>query len=273
MDEPLIVSILQLEASHSKEEAMERIERLARQATGDLIVIPEYSMFDPTGLRAEEAYQVSEPVDGGWVGFLRDVARGNDACVVGTLFERGPSGKPYNSLILLDRNGDTLYVYRKTHLFDALGYCESCVFEKGGRLPEPVKACGATLGFAICFEIRYPELFRLQALSGAEVFVVPSAWYKGPGKEEMYRFLAQARAHENVSYLVGAVLAGGRFTGRSLIVDPYGIVTADAGFDEGVVEAILLPERLEQARRKLPLLELRREDLYSLEGRKGKHAV
>ena len=266
MREPLIVNVIQLQARRSKKDSLEAVKSLVRRSTGELIVLPEYAMFDPTGVDADTIYYESETLDGVWIGTLRDLAVELGSCIIGSLFERSPQPpRVYNTIVFIDKNGSIRRVYRKTHLFDALGYRESSFTLPGSEAPEPLDFCGLRLGYAICFEIRYPELFRLQALRGAEAFVVPSAWYMGHGKEESYRFLAQARAHENTAYLIGSVLFGERFTGRSLVVDPYGVVIAEAGFGERIVEAILDPAVLEEARRRLPLLELRRNDLYNID--------
>ena len=268
--ERILVSVLQLEAAPDKDTMKRRIEKMIKRARGDLIVLPEYAMLDPTDLGPEELYAASEPVEGSWVSALRKTAKEKGSCIVGTLFEPSPQPpKVYNTIVMINEAGEMVGVYRKTHLFDVLGYRESDKMLPGPSLPSPARLCGAMIGVSVCFELRYPELFRLQAEQGAEVFVVPSAWYRGPGKEEAYRFLAQARAHENVSYLVGAVLYGERFTGRSLIVNPYGIVVADAGFGARILEAELDPGVLELARRAMPLLDLRRRDLYMLHARGG----
>jgi len=252
------VGIVQLEVRGSKEENLEALLRLASRLEADIIAFPEYSMFDPTGMSAEEVLRGAETLDGPWVGALRRLAREKGSCVVGSLYEQGP-GKPYNTLVAIDGQGEIVGVYRKTHLFDALGYRESDVFEPGDKIFEPVELCGARVGLAVCFELRFPEIFRAQTLMGAEVFIVPSAWYRGPGKEEQYRFLAQARAHENTVWLAAPILYGSNFTGRSLIVDPLGIVRAEAGFGEKTLTALLDAGTLEQARRLLPLIEIHRE--------------
>ncbi|MCE4624301.1 MAG: carbon-nitrogen hydrolase family protein [Desulfurococcales archaeon] len=265
MDEELVVSVLQMSASRTKAEALEKLKKLVSEARGDIIVMPEYAMVDPTDLDPETLYKTSETLDGSWVNTLRNVAREKGSCVIGTLFEKSPEPpRVYNTAVLIDPNGDVISVYRKTHLFDILGYRESEKILAGEELFEPVELCGARVGLAICFEIRYPELFRLQAEKGVDVFFIPSAWYTGHLKEETYRVLAQARAHENVSYVIGAILYGERFTGRSLVVDPYGVVVAEAGIGEKVLEAVLDGRVLMEARSKLPLLELRRRDLYGL---------
>ncbi len=260
------ISILQVKASKSKRESLESLLKLASKATGDILVLPEYALIDPTDIPARELYKHSESLEGGWVATLRNIAREKQSCIIGTLFERSPKPpRVYNTVLALDRQGNIVGLYRKTHLFDALGYKESEKMIPGSSIFEPIELCGAKIGLAVCFELRYPELFRIQALKGVEVFIVPSAWYRGPVKEETYRFLARARAHENVAFLVGAVIAGDRFTGRSIVVDPYGIIRAQAGFGEELLEYDIDLSILEKARKDLPLLELRRTDLYRLE--------
>ncbi len=259
-----IIGLIQLNARLDKAESLKAVRRLAtRIPDNSIIAIPEYAMYDPTGVKAEELNRVAETLEGSWVKGLSEIARSKGSCVIGTLIERNSNGKPYNTAVILDERGEVIASYRKTHLFDALGYRESDVFTPGERLFTPVKACGLRIGLAICFEIRFPEILRYQALKGADLVVIPSAWYTGHGKEEQYRFLAQARAHENTIWIAAPILYGSRFTGRSMVVDPLGVVTAEAGYGEKVLQARVDTREVERAREILPLLGLRRTDLYS----------
>ncbi len=267
--------LLQLTPRDSKEEQLHAIEALASRARpGSIIAVPEYAMLDPTGRDPGEVARAAEDLDGPWLSRLRGLARRLESCLVATMFERGPRGKPYNTVVLVDERGEVAGVYRKNLLFDALGYRESDYFEPGPEPPRPVDLCGLRIGVAVCFEIRFPELFRAQALDGAEAFIVPSAWYTGPGKEEQYRFLAQARAHENTAWLAAPIMYGAHFTGRSLVVNPYGVVVADTGHGERVLEYEVDPGLAREARERLPLLEaLRRRGLDSIyEGLRGRGA-
>ena len=257
------VHLVQLGARRSKEESATAVEKLLSTIEGPgLAVLPEYSMFDPTGLDPRVVAGAAEPLEGPWLSRVRRIARDRGLCVVVGVFESGPRGKPYNTVVAIDERGEVVGFRRKYFLFDALGYRESSVFEPGG---DPwaglVELCGATIGLAVCFELRFPEVFRAHALRGAEVFIVPSAWYRGPGKEEQYRFLAQARAHENTSWLLAPILYGDNFTGRSMIVNPYGIAEVDAGHGERVVSHTISREAVEEARRRLPLLSILSERL------------
>jgi Predicted amidohydrolase len=258
------VALVQFESRRSKVESLEVIRGLVEGYGGspDLIVLPEYSMFDPTGVDARVIYGEAEDLRGEWVGFFSDLASTRNSCVVATLFERSRDPpKVYNTVVVLGRGGDVLGVYRKTHLFDILGYRESSFIAPGDSIFKPVDACGVKLGVAVCFELRYPEVFRVQALRGAEVVVVPAGWYRGPLKEETLRVLAQSRSHENVIYTVVAALYGDNFTGRSMVVDPFGVVVVDGGVGEKVVEATIDTSLVYKARERMPLLKLGRWDM------------
>lgn len=257
------LTLIQLRARRDKQESLNNLRKLIEKAPGGgIIAIPEYSMFDPTGLSAGVINQNAESLEGPWISMLREQAREKGSCIVATFFEKNKGGKAYNSIALINEEGEIVATYRKTHLFDALGYKESDVFARGERLFEPVEFCGVKIGLAICFEIRFPEIFRYQVTRGAELIVIPSAWYTGPGKEEQYRFLAQTRAHENTVWIAAPILYGDYFTGRSIVVHPLGVVVSDAGYGEKMVTVEVDLGELGPVREKLPLLKLRRPELY-----------
>ena len=262
----LRLGILQLAASASKEEAIEGLRAFSRRIReADLLIMPEYAMVDPTDMPPEKLWEQAEDLGepGPWLREVERLAREHGACVVATVFRRSPEPpRVLNTSLVMDREGRVLGSYDKTHLFDVLGYRESAKIYPGSRLFTPVEACGARLGLAICFEVRYPEIFRAQALQGAELVMVPSAWYTGPLKEESMRFLVQARAHENTVFVAVAILSGARFTGRSLVVDPMGFTLLDAGPEPTYVEIEVDLDRIREVRKILPLLELRRPQLY-----------
>ncbi|NOZ30379.1 MAG: carbon-nitrogen hydrolase family protein [Crenarchaeota archaeon] len=261
--EKVKLTLIQLRARKDKEESLRTLKKLIEKAPdGGIIAIPEYSMFDPTGLSAEVINRNAESLEGPWLTMLREQARRKGSCIVATFFEKNQGGKAYNSIALISDEGEIAATYRKTHLFDALGYRESDVFARGEKLFEPVNFCGVKIGIAICFEIRFPEIFRYQVTRGAELIVIPSAWYTGPGKEEQYRFLAQTRAHENTVWIAAPILYGDYFTGRSIVVNPMGVVVSDAGYGEKTVTVDVDLGELGPVREKLPLLELRRPELY-----------
>lgn len=260
----LRVAVAQFGASRTKAQSAERLLRLLDSYSGrpDVLILPEYSMLDPTGLSPESIWQEAEDLDGPWIRELSSVATSLGSCLIATLFERSPRPPlSYNAAVVIGRRGEALGVYRKVQLFDALGYKESSAIAAGESLFKPVEACGARLGLAICFELRYPEIFRAQALLGAELIAVPAAWYKGPLKEEALRTLAQARAQENGVFVAVASQYGENFVGRSMIVDPFGVVIAEAGIGEKIVETEIELEDSRRAKERVPVLELGRWDL------------
>ena len=261
----LNVALVQHGAAENYAKSLERARKLASRVPGevDLIVFPEYSMFDPTGLEASSIKREASRGLEEWIRFYQGLAVEYSAYVVGHIFEpvEGEE-RVYNTVVVYSPSGEPVSRYSKTHLFDAYGYRESGFTAPGDRLSDVVDLKGFRVGLAICFEIRYPEIFRMHALRGADLVIVPAAWYRGPLKEETLAFLARTRAHENTIYVVVAVNYNRNFTGRSMIIDPYGVVRVDAGIGNHVAVGRLERELLAEARRTLPLLELRRPRLY-----------
>ncbi|ABM81482.1 carbon-nitrogen hydrolase family protein [Hyperthermus butylicus] len=266
----LTIALLQFGATHSKEESLERIRKLISRyerivSEADLLLVPEYSMADPTGQPPEAIAAIAEPLEGPWIGFFARLAREYSVHVVATLYEKSKAGgKPYNTAALIAPTGELLAVYRKIHLFDAYGYRESDYFMPGAEPAKLATIKGFRIALAVCFDLRFPELFRTYALQGAELVAVPAAWYRGPAKEDQLRIIAAARAHENTMYIAVASQYNSNFTGRSLVADPYGLVLLDAGRGEKIVQIEVDRESLEEARRQLPLLKLRRPHAYKL---------
>lgn len=271
MGSVLRVGIAQVASHGGKPVTLSFIRRLLQSSKveANIIVFPEYIMADPTGVDRWRIYSVSEELDGRWVGFFAELAREYGAHVLTTLFERGEGDRAFNTSVIVSPKGEVKAVYRKVHLFDALGYRESKVLAPGSSA-SPVFAIGsARAAMAVCFDLRFPELFRRYALEGAELVLVPSAWYRGPYKEEMLRFLAQARAHENTYYVVVASNPGERFVARSMLVDPLGLVRADAGLGEKYVEVEVDLDYVREVREHLPVLRLRRPEVYGSLGSVG----
>jgi len=222
-------------------------------------------MFVPDGLSPEEVYALSEGLDGPFLQELSRFAEEFSTYVLAPILERSEKPpKVYNTSVLLSPSGAVVTTYRKLHLMDALGVRESTYVVPGDRPSPVVEVAGARVAIAVCFDLRFPELFRLYALAGAELVAVPAAWYRGPLKEEVLHALARARAIENTVYVAVANQYSDRFTGRSAAVDPLGVVAVDLGIGERYAEVSLDLNYLEEVRRQLPLLSLRREDVYEL---------
>ncbi len=261
MSEVLRIGILQLEGTASKEENLSKIWRVLSGARADLIVLPEYSMAPLPLLNKEELTKVAEPLNGTFVKGLASIARDRGTSIIAGIYEKVGDGV-YNTAVIISSDGELVASYRKVHLYDAYGARESDYFLKGGEPPPVVDIEGWRVSVAICFDLRFPELFRTAALRGTELFAVPAAWFRGDGKEEILHALAKVRAHENVAWLALAVQYGPHFTGRSALIHPMGYVALDLGYGEKYVETEISKEELGKAREVLPLMKLRRPETY-----------
>jgi predicted amidohydrolase len=173
--------------------------------------------------------------------------------------------------VLFGPNGDILASYRKIHLFDIDLTGNVSANESESILPgdELVTAVvdGHKAGLSICYDLRFPELYRLLALRGAEILFVPAAFTMYTGKDHWHTLL-KARAIENQAYVIAPGQVGAhepndsRCYGHSLVVDPWGVVLADAPNKEGIVTAELDFEELHKIRRQLPSLANRRPSAY-----------
>lgn len=268
MTKNITIGIVQLEAGINKHDNIAKVRKLIdskRNMNADIIVLPEYFMRPIDGLKPEELYSIAENLDGPFINNIVEIANEYFTNIIATLFEKTNNPpKVYNTVVLVKPSGTILAVYRKIHLFDAYGHRESDYMLPGDKLSEIVEIKGTRIAFTVCFDIRFPELYRTYALRGVEIIISPSAWYKGPMKEETLRFLAQSRAHENTIYLVIANQTGKFFTGRSMIIDPLGTVIADLGIRETYNEFTIDVDYIYEVRRILPILELRKPSLYQL---------
>jgi predicted amidohydrolase len=260
----LRVACVQLTSRADKTENLEKVERLVARAaaTGaDVVVLPEKwnAIGDVDTLRA-----AAEPLDGGEsVEAMSAWARTHGVTLVGGSITERREGreKLSNTSVVFDPDGEIVGVYRKIHLFDVeVGghvYRESEA-EEPGEEPVVVRSEGWPFGLSVCYDVRFPELYRILALEGAELVTVPAHFTLHTGKDH-WHVLLRARAIENQYYLAAAAQVGetrpGRPSyGRSLIVDPWGLVLAQAPDEETVISAELDRRRLEEVRTTLPSL-------------------
>lgn len=267
MTHTLLAAAVQMSSGEDKPANLARAEHWVRTASKEgarLVVLPEY--FNCLGDRRTMLAE-SEPIDGLTATFLRGLAESLGITLVGGTFcERiGDGSKAHNTCLIVDPSGEITAVYRKLHLFDVdlpgrLTYCESSWLTAG----DDVVVCGAA-GFqtaaAICYDVRFPELFRRFADEGTELVVFPSAFTKTTGRDH-WELLLRARAVENQCFIVAANQTGRHATmetyGHSAVIDPWGVVLSDAGEGEGLALAPLSRERLEEVRTQLPALRHRR---------------
>lgn len=253
--------------SENLEKALAQIaEARERGAVG--IVFPEYLMWwnaEDHGPAATAS--VAEPLDGAFVTSLQNAAREFGMWVVGGMLESHSLSdpRPFNTTVVIDDRGSLVSSYRKSHLYDAFSYRESETIAPGDRLFEPIVTPFGGTGLFVCYELRFPEVARQEALQGATVLFVPSAWVMGPLKLMHWRTLITARAIENGCFVVAAAQCGNGYAGHSLLVDPMGEAVVEAGDDEVVLTGEVYQERVEQVRGIVPSLQDRRAELYYLE--------
>jgi predicted amidohydrolase len=268
----LRVACVQLTSGPEKATNLEKAEQLVARAaaTGaDVVALPEKwnAIGAPDALHAAaETLESGESVAAmaGW-------ARTHGITLVGGSISERREGreKLSNTSVAFGPDGEVLGVYRKIHLFDVeVGghvYRESEA-EEPGEEPVVVRGEGWPIGLTVCYDVRFPELYRILALEGAELVTVPAHFTLHTGRDH-WHLLLRARAVENQYYVaapaqVGETLPGRPSYGRSLIVDPWGLVLAQAPDEETVISAELDRARLREVRKKLPSLKNRQAEAY-----------
>ena len=272
MPDPLRVACVQLTAGPDKAANLEKAERLVARAAAlgaKLVALPEKwnLVGDPEALNSgAETIEQGESV-----GAMSAWAKRHEIVLVGgSIVERREGReKLSNTSLVFDAAGELVARYRKIHLFDVeVGghvYCESEAEESGDEVVV-AEAGGWKIGLTVCYDLRFPELFRLLALAGAELVTVPSNFTQRTGMDH-WQVLLRARAIENALFVaapdqIGGPAAGRPSYGHSLVVDPWGTVLAQAPDCETVVLAELERSRVGEIRSRLPALAQRRPDLY-----------
>lgn len=235
------------------------IDALAAEGA-QLVVAPEAAMhgFSTPDLPLAP---VAEPLDGPFVSGLQAAARRGSVTVLAGMFEpvEDDPSRAYNTIVTVGPDGELIGRYRKQHLFDALGWVESERLEPGRPDDRLVFKCAdLTVGVMTCYDLRFPELARALVDDGADLLAVPSAWVSGPLKEDQWTTLVRSRAIENVVYVAAADQPVPAYAGRSMVVDPFGVVVASLGERAGHVVAELDVERIAQCRKTMPSLDHRR---------------
>lgn len=265
----MFIAAAQMQSSTQPGENLARakieIERAAARGA-QMIVFPEIYMawMAPSEFTPEVARSRSQPLDGPFVRGLGEAARKHHIWVISGMLETVEHDirHTHNTTVVIDAQGTLQAYYRKTHMFDAFGYKESDVFAPGNALFHPLETPFGRMGLFVCYELRFPEIARYQAAQGVDFFVIPSGWVHGPMKEVQWHHLVLARAVENSAYVVACDQVGHQFLGRSLIVDPMGVVLAEGPETEGMLFAEIEMQRVKSSRAKVPSLEHRLPELY-----------
>jgi len=266
------VAAVQLNSTADPSANLASADRLTRAAAADgakLIVLPEKW----TAIGSDEQQRdAAETLEGPAITWARAIARELEVdLVAGSILERVPGQeKLANTSVHVDPQGEVRASYRKLHMFDVevagRSYRESDIEEPGEEIVTSETADGVQLGLSICYDLRFPELYRILAVRGARIIAVPAAFTLATTRDH-WETLLRARAIENQAFIVaanqvGAHPAGHRSGGRSMIVDPWGLILAQASDREGHVLAELDLERQLEIRAQLPSLANRRPAAY-----------
>ncbi|MFT3866025.1 MAG: carbon-nitrogen hydrolase family protein [Solirubrobacterales bacterium] len=266
------VAAVQLNSNADKARNLAAAEALVRAAAADgaeLVALPEKWNLLATG---EELVAGAEPLDGPSLTAARSWARELGIhLLAGSISERSGEGeKPFNASVLIGPDGEDLALYRKIHMFDVdaggVSYRESAHEQPGEEIvTAPVE--GIDVGLTICYDLRFPELHRILAIRGARLLTVPAAFTAATGRDH-WEVLLRARAIENAVFVLAAGQVGTApphfdCYGRSMIVDPWGVVLATAPDEECFVAADLDLAVQERVRESLPALANRRPRAYA----------
>jgi predicted amidohydrolase len=266
------VAVLQMNSGEDKAANVETALRLIDEAAATgarLVVLPEIWPYlgSDAGNRTN-----AELIPGPITGALAAKAKQHGIYVHGgsILEQRDGEPKLLNTTVVFDPSGELVAQYSKIHMFDVVldgiaSYRESNTVQRGEEIVT-FDMDGTTVGLAICYDLRFPELFRILTLHGADVIVLPAAFTMTTGKDH-WEVLIRARAIENQVYMVscgqyGPDSAGKWCYGRSLIADPWGTVLATAPDRECVLRATLDLDYLQKVRRQVPSVQNRQADLY-----------
>lgn len=264
----MIVSAIQLNSQPDLKQNMKKIYRSLKSAVeigADLVALPEnFAFMGDEQQRLKQAEKISETVEKS----LAEWAKEFRIYIMGGGYPApAENGKAFNRAALINPKGKTIAVYNKIHLFDVElsekeTYRESDMVQAGKDVViADLDEFGMKIGLSICYDVRFPELYRKLAKREAHVLFVPSAFTKPTGKAH-WETLLRARAIENSAFIVAPAQTGKHGTkrethGHAMIIDPWGKVLSDAGENPGMATAELDLEHLKEVRRKLPALEHR----------------
>ncbi|MCM8746562.1 carbon-nitrogen hydrolase family protein [Thermomicrobium sp. CFH 73360] len=272
MSETLRIGLIQMNSRSDKAQNLAVAERLIAEAAAqgaEVIALPEYVNF----LGPRELHEANaEPIPGPTTErFATAAQRYGIYLLGGSILERSDiPGKYFNTSVLFAPTGEILATYRKIHLFDVdltgnVTSNESATILPGDRIVT-AEIAGHTVGLTICYDLRFPELYRLLALAGAELVFVPAAFTLYTGKDHWHALL-RARAIENQYYVaapaqIGPHDPGQQCYGHALVADPWGTVIAEAVNRVGVVVTTIDFAYLREVRAQLPSLANRRPEVY-----------
>lgn len=265
---PYLAAALQMTSVPDLDANLAQAEELIDLATrrgAELVTLPENFSFLGD---EKEKFSHADDIRAASEKFIRTMAQRYRITLLGGGYPvPAPQGRTYNRALLVNANGEELSQYDKVHLFDVNlpdgnKYRESEDVISGGAMPDLYRSERlGNLGISVCYDVRFPELYRKLSQDGAEVLIVPAAFTAFTGKDH-WQVLLQARAIENTCYVIAPAQTGfhnarRQTHGHAMIVDPWGLILDDAGESVGMAIAEINPSRIEQVRRQMPSLEHR----------------
>lgn len=228
----------------------------------DLVLLPE--TFN-AGYHAKHFKQNAEPIPNDQTSmFLSGFAQKYNTNIAGSIIEKCPDGSLRNTLVIFGRTGKLITKYQKTHLFSHKGAEESKYLTAGDNIVV-VDLDFGRVGLSLCYDLRFPRMFRTMALWGAEIVLCSAAWPEE--RKEHWEILNKARAIENQYFMfsvnqVGQVAKKRMDAGCSILLDPWGEVIGSLGDQEGVLKAEIDLDKIDEVRNNFPVWQDRRIDLY-----------
>ena len=263
-------AIVQMKSSEEKEHNLAYSVKLINEAAkrkARLICFPEFQMaYSPAEQKTESLHRTAEKISGNFVSTLSNSARQNKINVIATMYEiintNEKSQKVFDTGIIINELGKVQSIYRKVHLYDALGFKESKKLLAGSIIEKPSKTSVGNLGLQICYDMRFPEISRILTVNGANILVSPSAWVAGFMKKVHWEVMVRARAIENGVYVLAPNQVGNIYCGHSMAIDPFGATVLDMKNRQGIEYVDIDTAKIDTTRRTLPLLMNRRTDVY-----------
>lgn len=257
----LVISLAQMNIALGDERKnvaqMEKWTAEAARRGSHMVVFPE---LWSTGYALEQSKELASTLNSGTFATISSAATGNKISVVGSILEKRGL-EVSNSAAFFAPNGRMLGVYRKIHLFRLMQEDE---WLQPGASPLALDLPWGNTGLAICYDLRFPELFRKYAVDGAKMVILPAEW--PIERVEHWRALLVARAIENQCYIVATNAAGQTgetvFGGHSMIVDPWGKIVVEGGESPMLLTAEIEMDLVDEVRQRIPVFEDRRGDLY-----------
>ena len=235
----------------------------ARRRGSDLVILPELfsTGYDLENAGLHASVLTGRPRRTNWFSRFGALAKANGVWLTGSLLEVQADGRYYNCMPLFDRGGGLVAAYRKIHLFQIMNEGR---YLAPGQDTSLIDLPWGRAGLAICYDLRFPELFRRYAVYGAQLVLIPAQWPSG--REDHWRTLLRARAIENQCYVAACNRVGASdgttFCGRSAVIDPLGETLVEGGGDEELLIVTVDLQTVQAVRKQITVFDDRRPELY-----------